>query len=366
MAAAWSSYRKWQHTTDDSQTTEPNRAFRIIDLLSHADREAADRLVYLGPRIINQLYGEAVLYWVWYNSSLSSDRSHIMDSVIQTFEEYFTNHVQFVGSEHRYRMLRKAKYSMWRSHTRELAVDGLRLYDSIAHIQEYLLSLPMPENFPASEGFALEAAYAANYYEKGYVTGWTWQDFDQQGNDMSVRIGEIENAEEGELRTIGKDQDWSGTAYRVYLDAPAGIMLTHHGKPVAIVGFTTPDQDTLFINQFQQVAHSNFSEHGVMTSQTANHIAKVRDWQTALYRITEQLARDHQYENISIQSGNNNEWCRKYKETIDAENGRMVMRKTPVPHLRMEVANKIYDVFANGMGFAKDPSPEGNWIKTLR
>lgn len=151
MAAAWGAYRKWQHMADDSMSLEPSRAFRIIDLLSHSDAETADRLVYLGPRIIDNLYGEAVLFWVWYNSSLSNDRNRIMESLARVFEEYFIDQVNFVGSEFRYRMLQKAKYSMRKSHGRENAVDGLRLYDSIANLQKDLYSMPMPQHFPTSE-----------------------------------------------------------------------------------------------------------------------------------------------------------------------------------------------------------------------
>lgn len=182
---------------------------------------------------------------------------------------------------------------------------------------------------------------------------------------MSERLGEIEIADAEDVRTIGKKQDWSGKAYRVYLDSPAGVMLTHRGKPLAIAGFSTPDQDTLFINQFQQVAHSNFSTHGVMTSQTADEIAKTRDWQSALYQVIERLAREHGFTKISIQSGENNEWRRKYREIIDTEDGRMVLRETPVTHLRQEVAKKIYDTFASGMGFSKNAALEGNWVKPL-
>lgn len=136
------------------------------------------------------------------------------------------------------------------------------------------------------------------------------------------------------------------------------------GFPIAVTGFSLRDSDTLFVNQFQQVAYDAYDRHGRMVGNRVDEAAKRLDWQEFFYGLLTDLARESGYSKIVLQSGENNFWTEVPREIYEVENGKTVPVPIDVPHLSQEIAHKIYDAFAVSHGFTREDD-EGDWVKTV-
>ena len=178
---------------DTAQTTDKNRfkADLVTDLaalLTTDDRDAANLLLYMGPRLIHEAYGEGVLFWVWHMVTTGVVAEHAK----KAFEDYLKRRTETVGSEDRYELLMKARNTLWRRHRTSNLVDILALYDLFLKLPDFVTKTNrkgLPEAFA---GFSLERIETIRDYEKSRVRKWEWKDVSHDGRDLSDEVSVVD------------------------------------------------------------------------------------------------------------------------------------------------------------------------------
>lgn len=348
----------------DKSRFATDRVTDLSALLTTDDRHAANLLLYMGPRLIHETYGEGVLFWVWHMVTTGV----VADHAKKAFEDYLKRRTEAIGSEDRFELVMKARNTLWRTHRKSEIVEVLALYDLFLRLGDFVRKTNR-EGLPGKfAGLSLERIETIRDFEKSRVRRWEWKDVSEDGTDLSDRVAIVDEnyfTLEEFQRSFWKCKDWSGRGYRLYLDSPVGIALMKDGFPIAVTGFSLRDADTLFVNQFQQVAYDAYDRHGRMIGSRVDEAAKRLDWQEFFYGLLTDFARESRYSKIVLQSWDNNFWTETPREIYDAENGRTVPVPIDVPHLSREIAHKIYDAFAVSHGFTREDD-EGDWVKALK
>lgn len=347
----------------DKTRFSTDRVIELSELLATDDRHAANLLLYMGPRLIHETYGEGVLFWVWHMVTTGV----VADHAKKAFEDYLKRRTETIGSEDRFELAMKARNTLWRTHRKSEIVDILAQYDQFLCLGGFVKKNAKTGLDGEFEGCSFERIETIRDYEKARVRKWEWKDVSQDGKDISHEVAVVEEnyfTLEEYQRSFGAGKDWSGRGFRLYLDSPMGVALMKDGFPIAVTGFSLRDADTLFVNQFQQVSYDLFDQHGRMVGNRVDEAAKRLDWQEKFYELLTRLAKEFGYSKIVLQSGDNNFWTETPREVYDAHNGRTTTVPIDVPHLSREIAYKIYDAFAVSHGFTREDD-EGDWVKEI-
>lgn len=142
-----------------------------------------------------------------------------------------------------------------------------------------------------------------------------------------------------------------GVVYDVYLDAPLAIVFTYKGLPNALISVLASSPKTLHIQQIQGITPEKVDKEGLRIGEKRNArgLAPL-DWTKLLVDCVEQIAKEFEFEEISLQGANNNAWA---KDTTN-DNG----------VLTLERSLKIYDNTAKRAGFRK--RKDKNWYKKIK
>lgn len=162
---------------DEGDVTDKNRfatdrVTELSELLTIDDCHAANLLLYMGPRLIHETYGEGVLFWVWQMVTTGV----VADHAKTAFEDYLKRRTETVGSEDRYELLMKARNTLWRTHRKSELVDVLALYDQFLRLPDFVKRHAKAGLDGEFEGCSFEHIETIRDYEKARVRKWEWKD----------------------------------------------------------------------------------------------------------------------------------------------------------------------------------------------
>ena len=159
--------------------------------------------------------------------------------------------------------------------------------------------------------------------------------------------------------SVNADASW--IEYLEYIDSPSWIALFHKGKPVACICFFIKNWNEFFINQIQKVVHYEYDRYWRCIAKRYSDIVKEIDWENILYNVVKELIGKYNIKRIVIQWWENNRWINEvWKDmetsyfTYDCLNRRTISANKWKKHLSVDIAKKIYDVFALSKWFQYD------------
>ena len=178
---------------DEGEATDKNRfstdrVTELSQLLLTDDRHAANLLLYMGPRLIHEEYGEGALFWVWHMVTTGV----VADHAKKAFEDYLSHRTEAVGSEDRYELLMKARNTLWRTHRRSELVDILALYDQFLRLGDFMKRHAKTGLDGDFEGCSFERIETIRDYEKARVRKWEWKDVSKDGQDISHDVAVVD------------------------------------------------------------------------------------------------------------------------------------------------------------------------------
>lgn len=139
----------------------------------------------------------------------------------------------------------------------------------------------------------------------------------------------------------------SRNEYNVYMDAPFGFGLMYQHAPIAVVGISFKERETLFIQQLQGVKPSIVDKDGIFIGKDNTWAIAHFYWPRVLVEYVSLWAEEHDFETIGIKSAKHNMWTGS------------------VPQERLQ---RIYDKTARDRGFQRRKerdSSQRNWYKAL-
>ncbi|EKE27548.1 MAG: hypothetical protein ACD_3C00193G0001 [uncultured bacterium (gcode 4)] len=345
----------------DMNKFNDNLEIDSLDLLYNEDKAIANMLAYFWPRIIHEEYWEAVLYWVWFNlyDTLYNPRE------FEIFEDYMSSNLNLTWGKAWYKLLIRSKRTMKYTHRNTVPMHALELFDLMKSLPQYIKELDL-RKYSYMQDLSLDIDYPRNNHERGKSVVWTWREFDSEWRNISDIIEvllEINSKDREKLTRFWQSINWKWKIFKIFHDSPIWILLKHKWMPIAMIGFSMKDESTVFINQMQQIAYEEYDRHGRNIWIKADEIAKQMDWQKMLYDIIYDFSKNKWYKRIIIQAWKNNAWVHKTRTQIDTERWRIIEAKTNIPQLSLQVAQKVYDVFALKNDFTIDA--QGNWQKEL-
>ncbi|MBI5066388.1 hypothetical protein HZA97_09215 [Candidatus Woesearchaeota archaeon] len=141
-----------------------------------------------------------------------------------------------------------------------------------------------------------------------------------------------------------------GVVYDVYLDAPLALVFLYKELPNALISILASSSKTLQIQQIQGITPEKIDKEGLRTEEKrkARGLAPL-DWTKLLVDCVEQIGKELEFEEISIQSTHNNTRAKETTNNNDV--------------LTLERSIKIYDSTAKRAGFRK--RKDQNWYKKL-
>ena len=159
--------------------------------------------------------------------------------------------------------------------------------------------------------------------------------------------------------SINADASW--IEYLEYIDSPSWIALFYEGKPVACICFYIRNWNEFFINQIQKVVHYEYDRYWRCIGKRYSDIVKDIDWENILYNVVMELAGRYGIKKIVIQWWENNRWIKEVWKDLETpyfkyecENIRTIPANKWKKHLSVDIAKKIYDVFALWKWFEYD------------
>ena len=159
--------------------------------------------------------------------------------------------------------------------------------------------------------------------------------------------------------SVNADASW--IEYLEYIDSPSWIALFHEGKPVACICFFIRNWNEFFINQIQKVVHYEYDRYWRCIAKRYSDIVKEIDWENILYNVVKQLIGKYNIKRIVIQWWENNKWVYEVWKDYETpyfkyscENFRTIPANKWKKHLSVDIAKKIYDVFALWKWFEYD------------
>ena len=116
----------------------------------------------------------------------------------------------------------------------------------------------------------------------------------------------------------------------------------------------------------QAIMAECFDRYGRMTSPKGNPILQHIPWQKTLYDIMTMVSKKYGCKKIVIQSWENNTWINKPRKELsyDDYKKKLVEVELNQPHLSLDIAQKIYDTFAEKEGYEKNKKTK-DWEKGI-
>ncbi len=346
----------------------PNKKLNISFLESLPDnikRCLADLLLeILSFTHIQKELWTAMLFWIWHHCYVYSNKRN------EKLKEFLINSTSFIWSEKNYNLLEKSRMSQRQLHRNWFNIRStLLLFEIAKHLPEDITDWQIDEYLKKTlwKNFSLSPLYARQEYTKGKAEERYRKDIDNSGNTIDPdsiyktstyidhpkksRYLKIPNRQNPD---IYKDRSWM--TYKIYLDGPMGIGLFHDNKPIAIISFSLWDKDIFFIHQIQSVIAEHYDRYGRMTHKNVNPLVHTIPRQKTLYDIVVLLAKKYGCKKIVIQSWENNEWLNKNRQELQYNEKEERLKEVEIdkPHLSLDIAKQIYDVFAKKQWFKKN------------
>jgi len=279
-------------------------------------------LAHLPAEVIHIELGDDALMWTWVKYPYSTQKDVVAEGI------------QRVTGRDPER-IEKARLTAWQL----LQTSKAGLVKSIYDLNEQVLggiteTIDLP-NFlqrNAKSGVKLSPKRLNNYSLDPLTTEGT----NSHGYEITW---EAENNQDGDKR------------FSIYLDSPVGLTLTYKGEPNAVVGFFPNDFDTVMVYQLQGVRPTKIGADGKPIGKSSSRGLMPLNWQKLLVDVIEHIGQKLGYEQIGIQSGDNNSWTKPYGREGEI-------------HLPLEEALKRYDGVAQKLGFQQ--AENKNWYRSLK
>ena len=162
-----------------------------------------------------------------------------------------------------------------------------------------------------------------------------------------------------EHKSVNADASW--IQYLEYLDSPSWIALFYDGKPIACICFYIRNWNEFFINQIQKVVHYEYDRYWRCIWKRYSDVVNDIDWETILFDVVKELASRYNIKTIVIQWWENNKWINEVWKDLetpyfkfDCLNRKTIPANKWKKHLSVDIAKKIYDVFALSKWFEYD------------
>lgn len=345
---------------DENKYTE-NLSISALDILKLEDKDIALMLVYLGPKLIHKNYWEIVLFWVWFHLYICLEHNLITEH----FEEYISSNIKLAWKPVKLWMLSKAKNTMWQEHFLWEPIYTFVLYDLFMNIENFTNNLDI-QRYLEWEDFSTEVVFSAKINGRGMSSKYWWKDIWSNWEDIIHRTIETELVEDDNelVRNIWETVNREWYRINLFLDSPVAVLLNYKWLPIAAIWLSIKNEDTIFINQIQTVSYKNYDRHWRLTGIRVNEIVKNVAWQKILFEIINDFTKQTWYRNIIIQSWANNRWIKEKRKIMDVRNGSSDEIDTDIPHLSLEIAKRIYDIFAQDNWFRK--GKWGDWQKVIK
>ena len=264
------------------------------------------------------------------------------------------------------------KYSTRVKNLNNFFFDVLAEYNLIKNIDNDIEELKKADNITLWKDFSLWTFHTRSelwyWWEVKYWNYWLDKDWNEtiirkvwdktMLNDKWEEVSWAYTLDR-DHESIHADASW--IEYQEYLDSPSWIALFHEGKPVACICFSVRNWDEFFINQIQKVVHFEYDRYGRCIWKRYSDAVKDIDWENILYDVVKELAAKYNIKRIVIQWWENNRWINEvWKDletsyfTYDCLNRRTLPANEWKKHLSVDIAKKIYDVFALSKWFEYD------------
>lgn len=348
----------FQFTRNNTKTPEQMRdmltqiddmSMSSLELLSYKQKqEIAEFMLWLRlPLEIQDVFGEYMLVWLW---------AYIQDNTRQRewLKKYLIDETTYIWSEAALTELNKTKDSSSKTIT---ATDMILGKNMLETMPSYLQNINQRNNYetPWLSLQAMTTHHATSMHEKKRFD----KSFDHKWEDMDKLVSRIDKLYyKNKIEVLKKNavrKNWAGTEYKIYMDAPIGMGLFLNDKPVAVLSYTIQWHD-IYIKQFQVVAPEHYDRYGRSLWSRAPKIAQELDRQNILYDTFVDFCKQYDCRKIVIQSAENNRRAKEKQKILDYDENRerRVSKPTEQTHLSIDIAKRIYDVFAIDHGFIQN------------
>jgi hypothetical protein len=168
---------------------------------------------------------------------------------------------------------------------------------------------------------------------------------------MSESFGLSNNGADAEVwwgYKLGKDKVIS-----INLDKPIGLALSYDDVPKAVMSLGASAPNELMLYQIQGVKPKPAEDRLILNCEKRKYSTwglEPLDWKQAMVQIGQNLASNLGFELVAVQSAANNYWVNRLDKKGNIS-------------MRLEDAEKIYDLTAISMGF--ELRDDGNWHKPI-
>lgn len=311
-------------------------------------QEIAEFMLWLRlPLEIQDVFGEYMLVWLW---------AYIQENTRQRewLKKYLVAKTTYIWSEAVLTELNKMKYS---SSTVITATDML-LGKNMLEIMPSYLTAANQNNDYGRQWLSVQLMtthHATSLHEKKRF----YRSFDAEGKNIDPLVARMDKLEwQNKISILRKNavrKNWSGTEYSIYMDAPIGIWLFFKDKPIAVLSYTIQGY-SIYIKQFQVVAPKHYDRYGRLTWSRAPQIVQDLDRQNILYDTLIDFCKQCNCHKIIIEWAENNRRAKEKQKILDYDENkeRRVNKPTEQTHLSIDIAKRIYDVFAINHGFIQN------------
>ena len=249
-------------------------------------------------------------------------------------------------------------------------------YNLIKNIDKDLESMLMKDTLDLWKWYSLWTFHArSELVWQGYEEKYWSYELDKEWKETKIQ-NVWEKYDEGYKLILDRNhesayKDASWILYNEYLDAPTWIALFYENNPIACMCFYIKNWNELFINQIQKVPYYEFDKYGRCIWKHYSKEVNDVDWKDIIFSTVSDLAKRYNVARIIIQWWDNNRWTKEMYEDYETDyfkNEHSFKEWIPPKnrwrvHLDLDIARKIYDVFAEWQWFQKDK--DWNWEKKI-
>ncbi len=331
-------------------------------------RAVADLLMSLAWDFttIQNTFWDALLFRIRHNCYPYSNKRN------EKLKNFFLSTDTFLHSEREYSLLEKAYNWSWGPYPKNKDImSTLISFTMMRQLPDDLLTEDIQKYLYThiSNDFSLAAFSTRHEHLKGKEENRYRKDIDKNGDMIdhdTIRKTSIHETsdnpkKERSLEVVNRDnpdiyKDRSWETYKIYLDGPMGIWLFHNKKPVALISFSLSDPETLFIQQMQTVVADHYDRYGRTTHQSVDPIVHTISRQKLLYDIAVLLAKKYQCKKIVIKSWENNQRINENRIELQYDDSKEKLIEVQIdkPHLSLDIAKQIYNVFAKQQKFKRN------------
>ena len=257
-------------------------------------------------------------------------------------------------------------------------------YNLIKNLDQDIKLLEVTSKLDLWKNFSLwifHSCWESSWYWREKI--WWYKELDKNGNDTEFknvwRKYVLDECGDKDHLVLDRNhfssyKDASWVFYGVFLDSPTWIALFYKNRPVACISFFIKNWNEFFINQIQKVPYCEYDEYGRLIWRHYSSNINGIDWEKILYNVVKNLAKKFNIDSIIIQWWKNNKRTKKIYEDYETyyfkEKTICLEREGLLPpknkwkvHLDLEIARRIYDVFAESLWFSQNSG--WDWEKEI-